>query len=237
MKGPVNCTNLELSTYLRVLAAGCLPTCSLDTNASARSKSIRIASKSYQHGKKTASFPGFQFSVTSKNSTGARGKDWLTLLREGSHVRILQTLDQGQESQAHDLVCGRKWPAAFTKLDQKSFLWKTPQPWLIEDLEPSLETFPDWGMMHNGECFRLAPLVLHTHAKECSLWPTPRSGDRDNCGGSNARKKAIQNGVYVGRKQNPNLSEWLMGWPIDWTGLRPLEMDKFQQWLRSHGVY
>jgi hypothetical protein len=40
------------------------------------------------------------------------------------------------------------------------------------------------------------------------------------------------------RKQfllNPTWVEWLMGWPLEWTGLRPLEMDKFQQWLLSHG--
>lgn len=36
---------------------------------------------------------------------------------------------------------------------------------------------------------------------------------------------------------NPAWVEWLMGWPIGWTGLEPLEMDRFHWWLRSHGVY
>jgi hypothetical protein len=38
---------------------------------------------------------------------------------------------------------------------------------------------------------------------------------------------------------NPEWVEWLMGWPIGWTqetNLPPLAMDKFRQWLRSHGV-
>jgi hypothetical protein len=35
---------------------------------------------------------------------------------------------------------------------------------------------------------------------------------------------------------NPNFSEWLMGWPIGWTDLKPLATDKFQQWQLSHGV-
>ena len=39
----------------------------------------------------------------------------------------------------------------------------------------------------------------------------------------------------VGGQLNPPWVEWLMGWPIGWTDLRPLGMDKFQQWLRSHG--
>ena len=36
---------------------------------------------------------------------------------------------------------------------------------------------------------------------------------------------------------NPAFSEWLMGWPIEWTDLKPLETDKFRQWLRSHGEH
>lgn len=36
---------------------------------------------------------------------------------------------------------------------------------------------------------------------------------------------------------NPEWVEWLMGWPIGWTDLRPLGTDKFQQWLRAHGGY
>lgn len=39
----------------------------------------------------------------------------------------------------------------------------------------------------------------------------------------------------VGGQLNPPWVEWLMGWPIGWTGLEPLATDKFQQWRRSHG--
>ena len=34
---------------------------------------------------------------------------------------------------------------------------------------------------------------------------------------------------------NPTWVEWLMGWPLGWTDLRPLETGKFQLWLDSHG--
>ncbi|KJH67258.1 hypothetical protein UF16_11095 [Chromobacterium violaceum] len=34
---------------------------------------------------------------------------------------------------------------------------------------------------------------------------------------------------------NPEWVEWLMGWPIGWTGLKPLGMDKFREWQRQHG--
>jgi hypothetical protein len=35
---------------------------------------------------------------------------------------------------------------------------------------------------------------------------------------------------------SPMWVEWLMGWPIGWTDLRPLETVRFQQWRASHGV-
>ncbi|MFJ2457994.1 hypothetical protein ACIOVC_05495 [Pseudomonas neuropathica] len=33
---------------------------------------------------------------------------------------------------------------------------------------------------------------------------------------------------------NPEWAEWLMGWPIGWTDLRPLATDKFQSWQQQH---
>ena len=41
--------------------------------------------------------------------------------------------------------------------------------------------------------------------------------------------------AQVGGPLNPDWVEWLMGWPIGWTDLKPLAMDKFPQWLHSHG--
>ena len=41
----------------------------------------------------------------------------------------------------------------------------------------------------------------------------------------------------TGGKLNPMWVEWLMGWPLGWTDLNPLGMDKFQKWLEQHGMY
>ena len=38
-----------------------------------------------------------------------------------------------------------------------------------------------------------------------------------------------------GGQLNPNWVEWLMGWPIGWTDLEPLETGRFRQWLEQHG--
>ena len=37
-------------------------------------------------------------------------------------------------------------------------------------------------------------------------------------------------------RPSPINHEWLMGWPIGWSDLRPLEMGKYQSWLQQHGV-
>jgi hypothetical protein len=38
-------------------------------------------------------------------------------------------------------------------------------------------------------------------------------------------------------KMPVSASEMLMLWPIEWTDLKPLETDKFQQWQQQHGNY
>ena len=58
-----------------------------------------------------------------------------------------------------------------------------------------------------------------------------------NAGGSGAHKNAIKNGTYIPSLINPNLYEWLMGWPQGWTDLKPLETDKCHKWLLLHGSY
>jgi len=37
------------------------------------------------------------------------------------------------------------------------------------------------------------------------------------------------------KRLNPDWVEWLMGWPIGHTALKPLETDKFREWQRQHG--
>jgi len=33
---------------------------------------------------------------------------------------------------------------------------------------------------------------------------------------------------------NPTWVEWLMGWPLGWTDLKPLAMDRFREWQQQH---
>ena len=59
------------------------------------------------------------------------------------------------------------------------------------------------------------------------IWPTPTS---HNAKETNAPSESERNtptlAAQVGGHLNPTWVEWLMGWPPEWTDLKPLEMDK-----------
>ncbi len=78
-------------------------------------------------------------------------------------------------------------------------------------------------------------------------FPTPVStsatgGRKGLDGGAHARQRMVEEHgeeamrELIGGSLNPTWVEWLMGWPIEWTALKPLETAKFRQWLRSHGA-
>ena len=73
------------------------------------------------------------------------------------------------------------------------------------------------------------------------LWPTPQAGDsRATINTTTQNQKmlahAVQKKVGDGGALNPDWTEWLMGWPVGWTDLKPLVMDRFLLWLDLHGV-
>jgi hypothetical protein len=60
-----------------------------------------------------------------------------------------------------------------------------------------------------------------------ATYPTPTA---HNAKETNAPSEALRHeptlAYLVGGKLNPMWVEWLMGWPLGWTDLKPLEMDK-----------
>jgi hypothetical protein len=75
-------------------------------------------------------------------------------------------------------------------------------------------------------------------------WPTPTVNDSKNStlppsqiNHDNIPGALIRNGEAPGGQLNPTWVEWLMGWPLGWTDLKPLEMDKFREWQQQHGGF
>ena len=82
-------------------------------------------------------------------------------------------------------------------------------------------------------------------ASAVKLFPTPTGGGKSKTtclgdwGGSGSRKKMetlIEDGEMFG-PLNPDWVEWLMGWPIGATDLKPLATGKFQEWQQQHGGF
>ena len=89
---------------------------------------------------------------------------------------------------------------------------------------------------------RLDYAVERGATKSKVYWPTPCANE-DAAGRPGSKmQKMLGNhceirGDLTGGTLSADWTEWLMGWPIGHTDLKPLATDKFQQWLRSHGVY
>ena len=81
------------------------------------------------------------------------------------------------------------------------------------------------------------------------MWPTPQASDNRDRG--NMSDPSIQRRITIGKQiglttavketqgggsLNPDWVEWLMGWPVGWTDLKPLETDRFRMWPHSHGI-
>jgi len=97
-----------------------------------------------------------------------------------------------------------------------------------------------------AEFLRKTPTLAATVA--IRKFPTPTASDNRDRG--NMSNPSIQRRVAIGKQimlsqsvdrnsgqLNPPWVEWLMGWPLEWTDLKPLEMDKFQEWQQQHGCY
>jgi hypothetical protein len=149
--------------------------------------------------------------------------------------------EREQVSTENEAACGRTWPESLAKLDPVSRSWKTRQCLLFEDSDESFEIWPRWGIMQGGECWELPTPALRTSESESGSWATPQASDCrkviSTFGSTLRNRKDIPILGTVEGWINPELSEWLMGWPIGQTDLKPLETDKFRQWRHSHGAF
>lgn len=282
-----------------------------------------------------------RFGLTLQLLTAERGEDMLTWFREDFLARTSPSPVAETDSTESGPDSGERWPASFARWDPDTSTWRTPQCSLLGGYTEFSETWPNSGLMRNGECWERPTLELTTSESEYGflptpvaidtgsrfnqsasrgaatlgamarfdLWPTPtvkgnynrkglssKSGDglatavqkyptptatmhkgwspNHNRAASNDRldyviereaskkwptptardyfpahkpeyiaaKKAQGHGMSnlndaVGGRLNPTWVEWLMGWPIGWTALQPLAMDRFREWQQQHGGY
>ena len=75
-------------------------------------------------------------------------------------------------------------------------------------------------------------------------WPTPTVNDSKNCTlppsqvkHNNIHGALLRNGEKAGGSLNPTWVEWLMGWPLGWTDLKPLATGRCRNAQQRHGAF
>lgn len=192
-----------------------------------------------------------RFGLTCAVLTEDRGAALLTWFLEGFHARTSASQEEEKASVGNDLASGWKWPASFAKWDPDTSSWRTRQCSLVEDSDVFCQTWPAWGLMRNGECLERTPPAPPTNERGCGLWPTPTKRDSRTLAGAQPPKRAPKSGLPLawtvalslppeqraGGRLNPVWVEWLMGWPMGWTSLQPLETAKFREWQQQHSIF
>jgi hypothetical protein len=134
-----------------------------------------------------------RYGMTFRPLTDIRGEELLMLYREVFHAKTLAQQEKAQESTESVAVCGEKWHASFARYDPDTSLWRTAQCSLLGGLDEFSETWPQWGLMRDGECWEQRTLEQTIRGTGYGLLPdnvsgfhTPNTTGLD--GGSNSRK-------------------------------------------------
>lgn len=120
---------------------------------------------------------------------------------------------------------GQHWPTP-TVMDAAGFSGKPDKG----------RTSPNSGRTLNGKVLEMAnrgPHFRTPNASDGRGWSHQSEQERRAKG----QQVRLGHQLEAGGKLNPRWVEWLMGWPVGWTSLEPLAMDKFRLWQDSHGKY
>lgn len=193
-----------------------------------------------------------RFGLTCAVLTDDHGEALLTWFREDFLVRTSRPQATAWVSQAPAPDCGGRWHELPMRYDRATSNWRTHHCLWEEDLPWCSVTLPKWGMTRNGvlsERLTSAPLIRGTESGSSQKtptrrWPTPVASMAKGSSpaaltrrsGADRSNDRLDHAVMAldGGHLNPEWTEWLMGWPIGWTGLKPLAMDRFQSWRQTH---
>jgi len=196
--------------------------------------------------------------TTSKLSTGAPGEIRLMLFPEVFRAKTSVRRVRREELPAHVQAYFSNCSEYLLRLNLALSSPRTVRICELGDLLQSSKNLSPWGMTCGTSFWGLGTSVLFIKETECGFsrtarphknrWPTPQASDTRDRG--NLSMPAIirrkQKGKQIALsmsvstvcgKLNPPWVAWLMGWPIGWTDLKPLETDKFRRWLLLHGRF
>jgi len=178
-----------------------------------------------------------RFGMTYKPLMASRGEELLMSYRAAFLAKTCQQREQEQDLTGQDRDFGEKWRGWLARYDQDLCSWRTAQCSLITDSDECLETYPTSGLMRDGLLWEQTKLAHNTTATEYGLLPTPTARDFNGHTITKKRPKGFNKvlpNVFKLEFQlqgqcypHPTFSEGLMLWPVGWTDLKPLGMDKY----------
>ena len=214
------------------------------------SSSMIIASKSSDSESKTARFHEHQFSAMSEHSpvkgTPQHIREWLMSLPQDSHVNHSVSVESVLEKRTSE-TCGPPPSQSFAQYDHATSCWRTSQVCLLTDTCSEFSAiWPKAGLMRSGVCWEVKMWGAYRTAKDCGLsllrptaqcwkaWTFKRLASliRKNHSDGNIQEQSAR---CFHKMITPESNEILMLWPEGWSDLKPLEMDKWAQWLQEHG--
>lgn len=190
-----------------------------------------------------------QFGLTCAVLTATHGEALLTSYLAASLARTSLRPAPGSASRGLDQAYGNKWLESSARFDLRSSAWRTHRCLFSEALPWCSVTLPKWGMTRSGYVFQ-HPSLERLTSEIAPGWsgetlPTPSvamtKGSSANALTRKDGRSRLRNRLdyWVERdgqhgRLNPTFVEWVMGWPIGWTGIEPLEMARFHEWMQQH---
>ncbi len=187
-----------------------------------------------------------RFGLTCAVLTENHGEELLMSFLAAFHAKTSAQMVMVPALTDEDRDCGLKWRELPVRFDLNSSAWKIHHDSEEKVLPWSSVTLPKWGMAASGFVFQHPTAERPMKETGCGLWPTAKATIRGDCPSERLRRtpdlpsaikmrplpdgsEPLQDGQL-----SPDWVEWFMGWPIGWTELKPLAMDRFQEWLRQH---
>ena len=169
-----------------------------------------------------------RFGMTYKPLTESLGEELLMSYLAGFHAKPIppQRLAAIQQT-TFGLRCGESWQMSLPG----TFLPKTSAEWRLTKRQTTANR---WAIKQKQFLYQRQTWVQTTFGKDIGYLHTPTTM-ANFCAPSMQKHSGCRNWVNVFGKITPNHYEWLMGWPLGWTDLKPLAMDKSHCAQQQHG--
>ena len=189
-----------------------------------------------------------RFGATCAVLTDARGEELLTLYLAGFRARTSAQQGKAQGLTEQGQGFGEKWHELSVRYDRATSSWRTHRSLWDEDLSACSLTLPKWGSMRDGVLLEQDTSADGIFGSAAGSW-LPTIGKNEFKGAGKNRFRGSEE--YRGAKMSeglrtckedpiyltPSFGEYVMGWPLTWTELAPLAMDKFLSWRQQHGGF